>query len=111
MTAAAQPHPSAISPWSRIYGFGSIFAKTLRDSRRATLIAAGLLALIFVGVSRAITAEFDTPESRTELVNIVNAVPPILQGLAGRVVNVGTLGGYLQYKYGVFFPLVVSLWS
>ncbi len=38
-------------------------------------------------------------------------MPPILQGLAGQVVNVGTLGGYLQYKYGIFFPLVVSLWS
>ena len=31
--------------------------------------------------------------------------------MAGKVVNVGTLGGYLSYKYGVFFPLVVSLWS
>ena len=39
------------------------------------------------------------------------AVPPILQGLAGKPVNVETLGGYLQYKYGTFFPLVVSLWS
>ena len=33
------------------------------------------------------------------------------QGLAGKPVNVETLGGYLQYKYGTFFPLVVSLWS
>ena len=39
------------------------------------------------------------------------AVPPILQGLAGKPVNVETLGGYLQYKYGTFFPLVVGLWS
>ena len=31
--------------------------------------------------------------------------------MAGPVVNVGTLGGYLQYKYGLFFPFVVSLWS
>ena len=38
-------------------------------------------------------------------------MPPILQGMAGKVVNVDTLGGYLQYKYGVFFPLVLSLWS
>ena len=38
-------------------------------------------------------------------------MPPILQGLAGKPVNVETLGGYLQYKYGAFFPLVVSLWS
>jgi ABC-2 type transport system permease protein len=111
MTAATQPASIGPSLRSRIYGFGSIFAKTIRDSRRATLITAGILALAFIGVSRAITAEFDTPQSRAELENLVNAVPPILQGMAGKVVNVDTLGGYLQYKYGVFFPLVLSLWS
>jgi ABC-2 type transport system permease protein len=31
--------------------------------------------------------------------------------MAGKVVNVGTLGGYFQYKYGVFFPIILSLWS
>jgi ABC-2 type transport system permease protein len=111
MTTATQTIAARPSLWSRIYGLGSVFAKTIRDSRRATLITAGVLALVFIGVSRAITAEFATPESRAELESIVNAVPPILQGMAGKVVNVGTLGGYLQYKYGVFFPLVLSLWS
>lgn len=111
MTAISPPASTPASLFSRIYGFGSIFAKTVRDSRRATIITAGVLALVFIGVSRAITAEFNTPQSRVELENLVNAVPPILQGMAGKVVNVGTLGGYLQYKYGVFFPLVVSLWS
>jgi ABC-2 type transport system permease protein len=111
MTASMQAAPARPSLWSRIGGFGSIFAKTVRDSRRATIITAGALALIFIGVSYAIVNEFDTPESRVEIENLVNAVPPILQGMAGKVVNVGTLGGYLQYKYGVFFPLVVSLWS
>lgn len=112
MTAVSPAIPSkGPSVLSRIYGLGSVFAKTVRDSRRATIIAAVGLALVFLGVSRAITAEFDTPQSRVELENLVNAVPPILQGMAGQVVNVGTLGGYLQYKYGVFFPLVLSLWS
>lgn len=111
MTAVSSPASNPVSVFSRIYGFGSIFAKTVRDSRRATIITAGVLALVFIGVSRAITAEFNTPQSRVELENLINAVPPILQGMAGKVVNVGTLGGYLQYKYGVFFPLVVSLWS
>jgi ABC-2 type transport system permease protein len=108
---AATPAVDRPSAWSRIYGLGSIFAKTIRDSRRATIIAALGLGLLLLGVSYAITAEFDTPESREELQNLINAVPPILQGLAGKVVNVDTLGGYLQYKYGVFFPLVLSLWS
>jgi ABC-2 type transport system permease protein len=111
MTAVGRTTPAGASLWSRLYGLGSIFAKTVRDSRRATIMTSGVLALVFVGVSRAITAEFDTPQSRAELENLVNAVPPILQGMAGKVVNVGTLGGYLQYKYGVFFPLVVSMWS
>jgi ABC-2 type transport system permease protein len=111
MTATARAPLARPSLWSRIGGFGSIFAKTVRDSRRATLITAGALGLIFLGVSYAITSEFSTPESRTEIESLVNAVPPILQGMAGKVVNVGTLGGYLQYKYGLFFPLVVSLWS
>ena len=102
---------STSSLWSRLYGFGSIFAKTVRDSRRATIVTAGLLALVFLGVSKAIVTEFNTPQSRAEMEALVAAVPPILQGLAGKVVNVGTLGGYLQYKYGVFFPLVVSMWS
>ncbi|HEX5039224.1 MAG TPA: hypothetical protein VFW95_03720 [Candidatus Limnocylindria bacterium] len=111
MTTAAPTAIDRPSSIERVYGFGSVFAKTIRDSRRATIITSVALGLIFIGVSAAIINEFDTPESRVELENIVNAVPPILQGMAGQVVKVGTLGGYLQYKYGLFFPLVVSLWS
>ncbi|HEX7068638.1 MAG TPA: ABC transporter permease subunit [Candidatus Limnocylindria bacterium] len=111
MSAAAGRITARPSAWSRLYGLGSVFAKTVRDSRRATLVTASMLALLLLGVSAAISSEFDTPASRVELENLINAVPPILQGMAGKVVNVDTLGGYLQYKYGVFFPLVVSLWS
>ena len=67
MATASQAVAARPTLWSRVYGFGSIFAKTVRDSRRATIIAAGVLALIFIGVSRAITAEFATQEARTEL--------------------------------------------
>jgi ABC-2 type transport system permease protein len=46
------------------------------------------------------------------MVALIKAIPPILAGMAGKVVdNVGTMGGYLQYKYGTFFPLVLTLWS
>jgi ABC-2 type transport system permease protein len=111
MTAATQSIPQRPSLFRRLYGFGSIFAKAVRDSRRATIVTAGLLALVFLGVTRAIVTEFDTPQSRIEMENLINAIPPILQGLAGKIVNVDTMGGYLQYKYGTFFPLIVSLWS
>jgi polyether ionophore transport system permease protein len=105
---ALAPQPSV---WSRIYGLGSVFAKTIRDSRRATVITAAVLALAFLGLGKAIVTEFDTPESRAEIEALVAAVPPILQGLAGKAVHVATLGGYFQYKYGTFFPFVLSVWS
>jgi ABC-2 type transport system permease protein len=111
MTAVTGSAPQPASVGRRIYGFGSVFGKTLRDSRRAILLVGGILALLLVGISQAIVTEFATPESRRELEAVVAAVPPILQGLAGPVVNVGTLGGYLSYKYGTFFPLIAGLWS
>ena len=74
------------------------------------LIGLAIGALLVV-VAAGIISQFDTPEARDEIGNIVNAVPPIMQGLAGKPVNVETLGGYIQYKYGGFLPLVTGLWS
>ena len=109
-TSGALPQPPSLV--RRIYGLGSVFGKAMRDSRRATIVAAGLLAIVFLGVTKAIVTEFDTPQSRAEMVAIIRAVPPILQGMAGKIVdNIGTMGGYLQYKYGTFFPLILTLWS
>lgn len=110
MTASTAPLPPA-SAWSRIYGFGSIFAKTLRDSRRATLIVGAAIGLLTVVVAAGVASQFGTAEARREISNIIDAVPPIMQGLAGKPVNVETLGGYVQYKYGGFFPLMTGLWS
>ena len=36
--------PPKARPWSRIYGLGTVYAKTLRDSRLAVIIVGGLLA-------------------------------------------------------------------
>ena len=113
-STTGRPAEAAVSPiplMQRIYGFGSVFAKTLRDSRRATIIVGGVLGLMLIGIGAAIISQFATPQSRQEMGDIIRSVPPILQGLAGKVVNVETLGGYLQYKYGTFFPIIASLWS
>ena len=115
MTATVQPQSAAplVAPnlRSRIFGFGSVFGKTIRDSRRAAIAVALFIGVLLVIVAQAIASEFSTPESRQEIGNLVTAVPPILAGLAGRAVNVEALGGYIQYKYGGFFPLVTALWS
>jgi ABC-2 type transport system permease protein len=115
MTATAQPQSAGpfVSPSlrSRVFGFGSVFGKTIRDSRRATIAVALFIGVLLVIVAQAIASEFSTAAARQEIGSLVNAVPPILQGLAGRPVNVEALGGYIQYKYGGFFPLVTALWS
>jgi len=113
MTAHVEPIAPAprISAWSRIYGFGSIFGKTLRDSRRAAIVTGGIIGLILLAVMAGVASQFGTIEARQEIKALVEAVPPILQGLAGKPVNVETLGGYASYKYGAFFPLVTGLWS
>jgi len=100
-----------VSPLSRAFGLGSVFGKTLRDSRRAALIVGVVIGLLLIVVAGGIISQFDTAEAREEIRNIVEAVPPIMQGLAGKPVNVETLGGYIQYKYGGFLPLVTGLWS
>ena len=110
-TSSTRLAPSVPSALSRIYGLGSVFAKTIRDSRRATILAGVVLGIALLAVGKGITSAFPTPASREEIVNLVTSVPPILQGFAGKPVNVGTLGGYLQYKYGTFFPIILSLWS
>ena len=116
MTTDVRRQPSAALPnpvplVRRLYGLGSVFGKTIRDSRRATIIVGVVLGILLVGVAKAIVTEFATVQSRQEMGDLIRSVPAILQGMAGRVVNVETLGGYLQYKYGAFFPIIVSLWS
>ena len=50
MTASAAPIRRAPG-FSRIFGLGSIFAKTLRDSRRATLIVGGAIGILTIVVA------------------------------------------------------------
>jgi ABC-2 type transport system permease protein len=106
---AGLPRPA--TSLGRIYGLGSVFAKTLRDSRLTFLIMAGLTAGLMLTVGAAIGKDMATPEARADLVRLATGLPPVLQGLAGDPVNVGTLGGYLQWKYGAFFALIVAIWA
>jgi ABC-2 type transport system permease protein len=89
----------------------SVIGKTLRDSRRTTIIVSVLLFILLISVTAAVATEFDTAAKRKGLADLVAGLPPILQGLAGKPVNLETMGGYVQYKYGTFFPIVLSLWS
>ena len=97
MTAVALPAPR-LRPWSRVYGFASIYAKSIRDARLSFLIVLGLTAGLMLSVTSAIPSAFPTQEARDEMARLATDMGAVAQGLAGKPVNVGTLGGYAQWR-------------
>ena len=99
----------------RIYGFGSIYGKTIRDSRLAFIIAAGLLGGMSLVMGAAISSIFPTPASRLEVDALFGSIPSSMTRLFTNVdllgAQVGTLGGYVTFKYGMIFALGAALWS
>ncbi len=96
---------------SRLYGFGSIFGKTLRDSRTGVVIVTALLGTIIVAGGGTMATTYGTLETRAELAAMSAGLPPILRGLYGNPVNVDTLGGFISWHYGAYFALLAGLWS
>ena len=116
MTAATRPAmaggPAAAHPLrSRVLGLSGVYAKTIRDSRLALLIVAGLTAGLMLSVTSAIPTAFPTQEARDQMARLATEMGAVAEGLAGRPVNVDTLGGYAQWKYGAFFVWIAALWS
>ena len=95
----------------RLYGFGSIYGKTVRDSRLGAMIVTGLIAAIFIVSGQAFAADYATAESRVELTKLIASIPPVLQGIYGNPVDVSTIGGSVNWKVGGMFAILVGLWS
>ncbi|MGZ6269928.1 MAG: hypothetical protein ACXWMU_05105, partial [Candidatus Limnocylindrales bacterium] len=122
MTASAgTPSRVATAPFPpiplrrRLYGFGSIYGKTIRDSRLAFIIAAGLLGGLSVALPAAIGTVFPSPAARLEINSLIGGMPASMVNLFGNATlmgaKLGTLGGYLTWKYGSLFILGTGLWS
>jgi polyether ionophore transport system permease protein len=95
----------------RLYGFGSIYGKTIRDSRLAFLIVTGVLVAMMLAAGEAMKDVFPTIESRKEVDALIASIPASMAGLFGNPVKVGTLPGVINWKYGPFFVLGAGLWS
>jgi len=106
----ATPIP-AIPFHRRLYGFGSIYGKTIRDSRLAFIIAAGLLGGLALFMGAAVSNVFSTPAARLEVDKLIGSMPASMVNLFGKPVGLGTLGGYMSWKYGAVFALGTALWS
>lgn len=118
MTAHAGPLPagagrSSTSTWSRVYGLGTVYAKTLRDSRLAVLILCGLIGGMFLATGAAFGGAYSTPESRRELATLVASLPPVMAGIYGNPfpTAIDTLGGSIAWKGGGSLGLMAALWS
>jgi ABC-2 type transport system permease protein len=118
MTAGIAPARSGyttISTLSRVYGFGSIYGKTVRDSRLAFIIAAGLLGGMALVMGAAVSNIFPTPQARLEVDTLVGSMPASMVNLFGNATamgaKLGTLGGYMTFKYGAIFAIGTALWS
>jgi hypothetical protein len=101
------------SPFSRVYGLGTVYAKTLRDSRLAVIIVAGLAAAFLLSGGAAFGEAYHTQESRTELANLVRSLPPVMIGVYGNPfpANMETLGGSLGWKTAASIGLMAAIWS
>src|ERR1041385_7034583 len=109
----ATPGPR-VSLWRRVYGFGSVYAKTLRDSRLTFIVVAGLLGGLRVWAGAGVGGVYASAASRQDLVRLANELAggsATIRGIVGNPVNVGTIGGYVVWKYGPVFVYVSSLWS
>jgi ABC-2 type transport system permease protein len=95
----------------RLYGFGSIYGKTIRDSRLGVIIVTGLIAATVLVSGQAFAADYFTPESRKELADLIASIPPVMQGIYGNPVNITTIGGTVEWKVGGMFTILVGLWS
>jgi ABC-2 type transport system permease protein len=116
--APRQPVAAAFPPIPlrrRLYGLGSIYGKTIRDSRLSFIIAAGLLGGMALLMGAAVSTVFPTPAARLEVDALFGGIPESMMRLFGNVekigADVGTLGGYVTFKYSAIFALGTAIWS
>ena len=107
---AAYPTPH-VPLVRRLYGLGSVFGKTVRDSRFAALATGGLLVVLVFAGGMAMSTTYGTLETRRELAALTSTLPPVLRGFYGNPVAVDTLGGFISWHYGAYLALLGGLWS
>ncbi len=110
---ARHAKPAAISPWSKLYGMGTVYAKTLRDSRIAVGVLAAILGLMLFATGADYGKAYATPQSRADFVNVIHELPTAVRGIYGDPfpANLSTLGGMVSLKIAASAALVACFWS
>lgn len=84
--------------------FTSVFLKTLRDFRIAILGWGIGMGLVMFELAATVGSLISTPAARADLASIASSF-----AWNADAVGVGTLGGYMTWKVGIFI-LLVALW-
>ncbi len=94
-----------------LIGLGTVFGKTMRDSRRAIVIGLVFIVLMTLSGVAAFASAFGTPETRQDMINLATTLPPVFQGELGRPVGLEHLGGLMEWRYHSVFLLLLPVWS
>src|SRR5688500_17139692 len=96
---------------SRIYGLGSVYGKTLRDSLRLA-IGLGLVIGVLNAITAATTADqFSTALERAVFARQMESLPALFQGLLGTPINIETLPGFVSWRLVGFLPIMIGFFS
>jgi ABC-2 type transport system permease protein len=113
---AAETMPASVpmrrpSLRASLFGLGTVFGKTMRDSRRAVILALVFITLMVLSGAAAIGSAFGTVESRQQMINLALTLPAVFQGELGRPVGLEHLGGLIEWRYHSIFLLLLPIWS
>ncbi len=106
--AVALPTPDLAA---RLFGLGSVFGKTFRDSRRTALALGVVIALVLVVTAASVAAEFDTAQKRLAIAIQMAALPAIFQGMLGDMIGIDRIGGFLSWRAINFLPIILGIWT
>lgn len=96
---------------ARLFGLGSVFGKSFRDSRVSALILGLVTVLILLVTAASLAAEFDTAEKRLAIAAQMLALPAVFQGMLGEMIAIDRLGGFLSWRSINFLPIIFGIWS
>jgi ABC-2 type transport system permease protein len=98
-------------PPAQLVGPSSVFAKGMRDSRRATAVAVAFVAFVMLVGAAAIASAFGTVETRQQVIGLATTLPAVFQSLLGPPVALDTLGGLIEWRYGIILGVLLPVWS
>lgn len=99
------------SPIARLYGLGTVYGKSLRDSRRGILLAGLGVGLIVFFTASQVAAEFGTAAARAAMAALPTQLPVIFRGMLGEPIDIEKLGAFISWRTLNIMAVILGTWS